>query len=557
MQTKRYTLGLLCALAAYTQSCTHDTLHDTAPGSTVVTETVNQLQATFAKNLAQAVSKDAALRSFLRTESLKMVDKDNDVVYQLVKDEPIDGGETLRQRLLHYMDESELTSLEQQLPLLTILVPTLPSGFSPQTWDSKGQVPLVAVRKQQNTPSAYKVSFFDEHGTEQLMDAGNIPGFPTLVVKQNERITTEQATSTEKEATRPFLQNQQCSLRFIDNVYDGIHPTSAPLASKASSKAQNKNNLKPSSNPNNTGAAQRTTRAFWFADGDKALNNRIITAWRIEKSNPNTQWQRDYVYYGISPTTDRGRLQSNIKETIRSFRLSNAGIVRMAGQADDPTAPTVGSTSLTNNGAVTAWMDGQYEFLIVVLYNPKDGQPPQTNVRFPVSPAQIYDATYQPGPGFFGRFSYVLTSVTPKQLMLNRMLATWDLENFGTAWSYHVLEENQTMTRTEQQVVTTTYAANFSFEPSFAGIVKLGPKFGASAQTVNQRTVSVQYTTGSTDLGEITHYFYDPILVGETPNDPISYTEYQTFELAPGGTQSNFYLSVEPYNAVELDNQYF
>nr|GFD00154.1 hypothetical protein [Tanacetum cinerariifolium] len=199
----------------------------------------------------------------------------------------------------------------------------------------------------------------------------------------------------------------------------------------------------------------------------------------------------------------------------------NSGIVKMAGQADDPISPTVGSTAIVDPavGNTTAWMDGQYEFLITIVYNPKDGQPPQTNVRFSVSPSQIYTANYQPGSGFFGRFNWVLASVTPKQM-----------------------------------TITTTYAANFSFDPTFASIVKLGAKFGASAQTVNQRTVSVQYTTGSTDLGEMTNFFYDPIVVNDVPGSSDWATQYWTYEIAPGGTASNVYLSVEPYSVIESDN---
>ena len=67
----------------------------TKPNTTV--NEINILQKDFAKILAKAVDKEPALRSFIRTQSLKMFDKDYDVLYQLIKNEKVSEGLSFRE----------------------------------------------------------------------------------------------------------------------------------------------------------------------------------------------------------------------------------------------------------------------------------------------------------------------------------------------------------------------------------------------------------------------------------------------------------------------------
>lgn len=160
-----------------------------------------------------------------------MFNKDYDVLYQMVKDQPIENGETFGQRLARYADsENDLADIERQVPSLTIFIPSLPSGFSAETWNVANEVPVIAVRKLDDG----KVPFYDDKGIESVMQPYETPGFPVLVIKQNERVrVTAAGAAVGKGDQLPFYQNQQFSFSFSSPVYDGIHQSSHMASRRA------------------------------------------------------------------------------------------------------------------------------------------------------------------------------------------------------------------------------------------------------------------------------------------------------------------------------------
>lgn len=548
MRKKNLLLGMLSLLLGGTQACNKESMLGPIP--TIATpEVTNQLQATFAKTLGKALKSDPELRSFLKTESLKMFDNDYDVLYQMVKDNPIANGETFRQRLLRFISADELTAIERQVPLLTIFVPSLPSGFSAETWQVIQQIPKVAIRQVDNPI----VPLYDDSGMETIVKPDHIPAFPVVVIKQNERVIAgSSVTGGQEESLQPFYQSQYFSFRFLASAYDGMHSLNKEVTRNVHAP------VVANTGDGSQAITNRYTGSPYNVSTTYATSQRNIEAYNIGVANPNFEWQRDYVYYGITPANTKGPLKTNFRETIRALRLSNDGIARMAGQAGDPGAPTKGSASYGTG----YWLDGFYEFLIVVLNNPKDGAPPQTPIRFSVRPADIYTIKYNRIFANNDPEYDVITKVYPKEYLVNIPVAAWDLANFGTAWSYHIFEENMTVDHTEQETITTTYAANFEFDPTLTGFVKGGAKFGASATTTNSKVVTLHYTTGATDLGEKISYFYDPIIISQGANtgDPLSGINigsngYNTFDLAPGGSAGYAFLSVEPYSVIASENQ--
>ncbi|GAB3635018.1 hypothetical protein GCM10027422_06080 [Hymenobacter arcticus] len=506
-------------------------------------EITNQLQVTFGKALSKALAADPEIRKHLQAESLKMFDLDNDVLYQMVKDMPIGKGETLHDRVAHYLTADELVAIEDKMPLLTILVPTLPSGFSPETWQADQEVPKVAVRRLGNN----KVPLYDESGQETIIQPGNIPGFPVVVVKQNERVRVNSNTKNAGEfSLSPFYQNQKFSFSFTASAFDGIHHSTGNNVVGHGSTTKD----------NPPVATNRLGISVGYDSNTSGVAQKVLNGYHIDMNNPNTQWQRDYVYYGIKPNNPKGRFNDHFRETMRNFRLSNSGIMRMSGDPDDPTTPQVGSYSFA--GPVI-WTDGQFEFMISILCNPKDGTLPQKTFRFGASPTTLYNISYSKS-GFY----YTVTSVTPRtDFNPNITIAAWDLQNFGTAWTYHVFEENQVVNTTKQETTSTTYAANFEYNASFGAVIKSGAKFGASASTTDQKVVTVQYTTGSTDLGEQTSYFYDPIVLSVNSsygsefmdNNGLYYGAYNIYDLAMGGSAGFVSLSVEPVSLIPTENE--
>jgi hypothetical protein len=95
--------------------------------------------------LAQAVDENADLRTFLKTKAYEKFDNDTEILYQIVKNEVINGI-SFRDILLKYIDsETTLKRIDNELPLLTILVPDLPD-FNIDTWNELEQVPMIAVK---------------------------------------------------------------------------------------------------------------------------------------------------------------------------------------------------------------------------------------------------------------------------------------------------------------------------------------------------------------------------------------------------------------------------
>jgi hypothetical protein len=156
-----------------------------------------KLKLKFARKLSMAVSNHQEVRSFLKRQALEMINNDYDVFYPVVKDLSIygnnqksaSGGVTLRSTLLPYFeDESELIEIEQQLPLLTIFVPSLPeNSFSAETWNTANEEenPVVAVRLSTSNDVPMIDNFNNQ---EYVVESELIPAYPVIVVKDNERI---------------------------------------------------------------------------------------------------------------------------------------------------------------------------------------------------------------------------------------------------------------------------------------------------------------------------------------------------------------------------------
>jgi hypothetical protein len=84
----------------------------------------------FAKILSKAVTKDPSVRAFIKKKALERIDNDYDVIYNFVKDEQLSNGKTFRDVLVSFTNEKDsFTYVEGNLPLATIYVPQLPSGF--------------------------------------------------------------------------------------------------------------------------------------------------------------------------------------------------------------------------------------------------------------------------------------------------------------------------------------------------------------------------------------------------------------------------------------------
>lgn len=392
MNKKIITLTALATLMSCMQSCKKDQL-PVSPNAVIVPENINQLQTVFGKALSKALKSDVELREFLKKESLKKFDLDNDILYQMVKDVSISNGETFHDKLTHYITATDLLAIENQLPLLTIFVPSLPSGFSPQTWQASQEIPKVAVQRLGDS----RVPFYNEDGVEAFVQPGDIPGFPLIAIKQSERVMTRKNGDSSSET---FFQNTGFSFSFTAPTFDRLHPGSEEIQRRKMQEAHSAKALQAKENKSDPSKNNRLAWSYLMA-------SRVERAYQIDIANPGFEWQRDYVYYGITPSVPKGKLLSNFRENIQGMKINNQGIQRMSGYSGDPTLPVVGNVSYGQ----PIWLDGNYEFLIVLLNNPKDGSPAQRNIRFGARPQDLYSVNYSPISN--GSAFYRVDSITP------------------------------------------------------------------------------------------------------------------------------------------------
>lgn len=533
MNKKYLHVGLLALAMSATQSCQKEdfsqikspTTNATQPTPADVAET-NRLQTVFAKALAKAIQADAPLRAYLKQEATKQFDNDFDILYQLIKDHVVDGS-TVHDRLATHIESAEdLASIESKIPLLTIFIPTLPSGFSAKTWNATADIPSVAVSKIGENV----ISFYDGNGVAGTIQPEQIPGFPILLVKLNERVTISGNNSGDKSsaasrAKLTFHQNSQFAFSFGGEAFDNIHPASQAANRQA----------------NFPGDAD-TSKDIDLVNRDAFFSNHDGTG----NGYPEI-WQRDYVYYGIgyqaffydSGAKDdtyhtSGALNRRYRETIRSMTLSVDGLNKIADQSGDPRF-VANKTSLN----APSWTDGYFEFKVIVLYNAKDGTGDNFTRVFTARGQDLFDITYT-RQGFY----YSVSSIKPKEMSLNVPIANWDLNNYGTAWKFMFYEEDQQETVTSTESVTTTYAANF--EINVGDPKKIGAKFGASATTQNTKSVQVVKTLGSDFLGEAILRFSDPIVLNTGFGGTDGGLHAYTLDIDTGGSTGYIHAGVEP-----------
>lgn len=476
----------------------------------------NSAQTKFAVILAKAVSQDQGLRSFLKQESVKQFDKDYDVLYQMIRDEKVDGIATVREKLIHYGGSvQQLDSIEAELPLLTIFIPTLPE-FSPEKWNPVTEIPLVAAANIGEN----NISLYSGSGDKVVLEPNQIPGGPVLVIKQNERLVVNGDVSsranirvqTESTDRNIAFRKGNLSFAFANEVFDGVN--------------------------------KKVTT-------ERIVSSTDIDPVNIEAYNSGNEWQRDYVYYGLTSSNLKGELKRNYCEYITSFKfLTPNALGIIADQEEDPRA----NYQFQNGHAgkrdisVPMWTEGNFEFWITVLVNARNGTGSQNVYVMSARPSDLFDVQYKlvkhtkVGPMNFELHQYEITSINPIDFNPNIRLVPWDLENYGTAWKFIVYEKDNAQTETKTYENETTYAANFGVE--FGATAKLGLKFGASATTRNKITHSVATTLTSDFLGEAVVTFDQPIITG-TFLDPSGSRKYKTFEMPSGNIYS---ISIEPKN---------
>ncbi len=452
----------------------------------------SKLKLDFAKALALAMNESVPLREFIKDEALKMFDKDYEVLYYLVKDDKLSDGQSFRDVLLSfYEDENRLSEIENTNPLLTILVPELPEdSFSANIWNPQNDIPFVAIRM--NTTN--HVPIVSNEGEVRVLQGGMIPAFPIVVIKDNERLVVSTGIISKNSANGGVIKskNGELEFRFLNDSFNGA--------------------LTNNSN----------TKAYYHL----RINPKLKEAYDIYKNIDG--WQRDYIYYDLTPNNRKGEFKYDYKECLTHFSFKQSGITpwdlyNKLSDQKETSDPSVAQFMLNAN--TSSWTGGRYEFIADFVLNSRAGVGETISFGFSIHPSRIFEAKYKKiKVGWFNIYKFeslefknefnLLTEVEP--------IFKWDLNTYGTSILVDFYEVDYPEIFISEESRSVKFANNFKIDISGGGgedavLKKIDLKFGSSLETEVLVKTTRKITKGNDHLGTTIIDFADDVVTHEFP----------------------------------------
>jgi hypothetical protein len=511
-------IGVFLSLVILITSCQNDDFDQSNPNAVNETSEIQfksinfdengKLKLKFAEAFSSALLANKDVRRLVKEEALKKFNKDYDVLYALVKNESLTPTEylkksdtktskillqksanalTLREALLPFFSsEAELIEIEQKMPLLTIFVPELPlDAFSAEAWDinNEEQIPDVALRLN-NTDD---IPVIGKDGSKYVIEAELTPGFPIVVIKDNERVRLKKSSS--KQNSKSALIDAR--FEYLDDNFD---PASIVL--------------------NNQGIA------------GSGIDQVLIDSYNIWQGYAPGGWQRDYIYYGLTPSKTKGQLTYNYKEHLTSFRLTGDPKIIFDIISRNSSPGDVDPSLVTGYrlGSSSGWTDGNFEFLVNIYIGSQSSTEGLFTKRgIDLKPSDLFELKYTAYSRFNWPFkkTYIRTEIVsankinlldPKYDNKGEIL-TWDLFNYSNRWRFAFEEVDLTVTNNRTEKLSSKYNVNFEVNAAAGSVFeKVGLKFGASAEQSKENTYNFSYTTGSNDLYETTVPFFENVV---------------------------------------------
>ena len=455
------------------------------------------LKQKFSSALVKVLGQNEEVRSLIKEEALKQIAFDYDVLYCLIKDKQLKNGVTLEEYLEKYLTSDELKCIHKQLPTLTLFVPTLPeNSFSVHSWNTIDELPAVAVKVSDNND----VKIYYGNGETEVFPADIIPGFPVVVVKENERIVRNGEI-----LSKTVSENiEETNLIFVDEIFNNLHGKDLVNTKTRANRPDRPVPLPKVDNPE---------------DYLPANMKKTYEAYKIYKNT--TGWQRDYIYYGITPTTDKGPFDYNMKEFLVGFELMGDALGfyrKIADQDGDPKSSIPIGGVLPANSSIITWTEGEYEFKVTTYVGSKSTIGTEYKSFFRLKPDQLFRAEVErviSRPGMPGYTVYKLVGLKSKRVDLDLPLFEWDLENYGATIKIAIEEVDGQETEVNSISSSIEFATNFGFDASFGEKVKFGVKFGSTIKEVLNVSNTITKTLGGDELGEVIINFADPVVISD------------------------------------------
>lgn len=435
-------------------SCSSEILNDNLSGSvnkttlSIENDTIksHELLEDFSKALSSALNSSVELRRLIKNEALKMFDYDYDVLYLSINTYKLSSGKTVDELMELYIDTSKLELVKQKYPTLTIFVPVLPdNSFSAESWNPEDEIPYTALRvENSNDIMAYGIE------KEFLIPSNEIPKYPILVIKLNERII-----SVNKVQKKKYLSAcntiDDTDIVFLSDVFDN---TKNESINRSISSMHSNERDRTGSIPDNM--------------------KKVYEAYDIY--NPSNGWLRDYIYFDLTPQKTKGAFNLDFKESLVHFKLigdPRTVMNKICDQTNDPRIDgnshehevDYGDSHYGRPGTtiVTPWTDGFLEFKVKVYVANQLGISNELTTFFTVEPSALFKTT--PKDPLSKKYEVKSIDLTDG-INLQLPLFEWNIENYGTAMKISIEEIDATETVQSTESSTVTFATNFGFDPS-------------------------------------------------------------------------------------------
>lgn len=427
------------------------------------------------------------MRGFLKNEAMKMSNGDYNVLYALVKDKKLSSGKSFEEaRAPHFGGLDKLRAIERQAPLLTMFVPTLPeNSFSAEKWDADSEIPFVAIRLS----STNDVPIISPEGEEYMLDSELIPSYPVVVIKDNERMMYKgQLGYDQLKSTRVLTNSEGVNYKFVSDIFDS-HIQS-----------------------------QRSQENFRLITN---IDQKLVDAYNIYQGADG--WQRDYIYYGLTPGNPNGQLSYDFVEHIRSFNI--VGNARSVFNAMSANNTDVSDPQIHSGKRSSGWTEGNFEIKANVLIQAKNGIGQNIPSDYLVNGTGLFNVTYiidRRGVWPFRYDYFIINTVTAKPQAVNFPIVPWDLNNYAAVFRIDIEESDSPTKVTTSTTETVKFATNFAIEGTL--LKKIGLKFGASLENTVSNTVTRETTLGSYEMGPVIVNFADKVVVSGFPYNSREYS---------------------------------
>lgn len=470
----------------------------------------------FAVILSKAANNDAALRTFLKKEALKQFDKDYDVFYPWLKDCIVDGSNSFEQILKKYDKNNLLNSITETIPKLTILIPDWEwlDAFSVLNWDTNDPDIAVGIASENATIKVYEKGEY-----VGVIEQNQIPSFPILLIKENERMKVVEAP------TRSSI-----------GLYDF-----------ADEEFNNSNSV--------------TTRISWqdyYSDRIYTLpeQNSNVTTGELDPAvlkafeefgNEGYFYQRDYIYYGMTKQIDTGKFNPKYKEYLYKIKFSNAlndGLYESGDGSFPKEYDNKGSEkSIEELRDLDFRIDGNLDLRFNIIIGTQSGSLSNYTFAKSINMKDLFDydrvhINMRHKTWIVRRKKYVYNidkqCLKPKWYTINEPLPIplgdcWNLASKSSSIKINVQEwdsGNETETRLTH---TFTVAQNANSETTVSGdksTIKNGYGINASSQIQNE--IKVKSTDQTDDFADAIISFEDSIIKNMNEDGTYRMTVYST-----------------------------